>query len=146
MKMTPWLVVVAGCLLAAQPAHAESYHVVVSVGIDSQGKTNVTIASTVDPQPKTNLSVQLACQLLREVKGSGSTVFVLVVSRDGRLASKDLADIVGAIADNPWLHLAYVRNGLDAATAESIIRSTNIEHIGAPLPRAPQAGHSEGER
>jgi hypothetical protein len=127
MKLTPWLVVLVGCLLGVRAVDAESYHIVVSADTNSQGKANVTIVSTVEPQPKTNLSVQAACQALREVKGSGSMVQVLIVSKDGRLADKDLKELLGAIAENPWLHVAYVRNGIDATTAESIVRSTKTE-------------------
>jgi len=123
MKMTPWLVVLTGCLLVLQSAHAESYPVVVSVGTNSQGKANVTIVSTAQGLIRTNLPVQLACELLLEVKGSGSQVSVFVLSKDRQIATKDLKAIVGAIADNPWLHVAYVRNGIDATTAESIIES-----------------------
>jgi len=126
--------------------HAESYNLVVLTGTNPQGQVTVTIASAVEPQPQTNLSVQGACEVLSQLKGSGSAVHVLIVSKDGRLAAKDLKDLLQAIAVNPWLRVVYVRNGMDATTAESIIEATSVERSVAPLPRAPRTGHSEGAR
>ena len=146
MKTAASLVVLVGSLLTVQLVHAESYNLVVLTGTNPQGKVTVTLASALEPQPQTNLSVQGACEVLRQLKGSGSAVHVLIVSKDAPLATKDLKDLVQAIAENPWLRLAYVRNGIDATTAESIIKATNVERSVAPLPRAPRTGHSEGER
>ena len=140
MKTASLVIVLAGYLLTVQAIHAESYNLVILAGTNPQGKVTVTIASALEPQPRTNLSVQAACEVLGQLKGSGSTVQVLLVSKEARLATKDLQDLLLAIAGNPWLRVVYVRNGIDATTAESIIKAANVGQSVAPPPRAPRKG------
>ena len=126
MRTMTCAVAAVTCLLSSQWLYAEAYHVVVLVDTNAQGQVEVDIRSTVDPVAMTNLSVNAACEAIADLKGGRSQVQVFLVCETSRLGREDLKKLVNCIADNPRLELIYFRNAIDANTAESIVKSTDI--------------------
>ena len=92
------LLVVVTCFAAAMKARAEIHTVGVDISRRADNTVRVSIISGVPDEAKKDVSVPEAAKILRNVKGSGSTVFVGIITRD--VIALEYLPILQAIAAN----------------------------------------------
>ena len=119
-------------LAASATCRAELRSMVVTVTRDTNSVTTASIYSDVDGEKRGDISISEATEVLRDAKGWGSTVWLVIVLNNASL--RECKPMLDAINDNAWLDLIAVRNPKCDANVEQILKHYGVEQAGPGYP------------
>jgi hypothetical protein len=100
------LLILGLILLGSLSVRAELRIIGVRVTREVNSKVHVSITSDVEKEKKRDITVEQAAGILRDAKGSGSSVVVGLVAHGVPL--QDYLPLLKAISENAWLDLSFV--------------------------------------
>jgi len=119
---------IACLLLASTVCRAELRSMVVTVSRDTNSVTTISIYSDVDSEKRSNISMSEATDILRDAKGWGSTVWLVILLNNASL--RECKPMLDAINENAWLDLIAVRNPRRDGNIEQMLKHHGVEQGG----------------
>jgi len=109
-------------LLCALPVlgHAESRSIGIRIDLDAKNDPRISIYSDGKKEDRRDLTMEKAEKILREAKGSGSSIFVGIIAHNVPV-SKYL-NLLKVISENAWLKLVFVEGKEPSLIGDNIKR------------------------
>ena len=130
MKMRTKIFIALFCIILPCIANAEARAIALRITRGTNQMASVTIYSEVQSEKQTNITVEVAANILKEARGWGSLVGVAILT-DG-VDLREYMPIVQAIADNAWLGLVTIRP--TQGMGDHILKYFGIEQAGPGYP------------
>ena len=119
-------------LAASATCRAELRSMVVTVTRDTNSVTTASVYSEVESEKRDGISLSEATEVLRDAKGWGSTVWLVIVLNNASL--RECKPMLDAINENAWLDLIAVHNPKRDANVEQILKYYGVEQAGPAYP------------